>query len=240
MASVDSLRVAAATRSVARRRPTALFAANIAAKVTAVVLSLFPLAAPNRPQFRGKAMRPRAIAYPLIPLAVPVTWLRRGRPQPYPHAADLVLSLPLILDAGANAFDVYRRVKNFDLLVHTVNALFGVTVFGAALSPLMPNRWSAAALATSLGISGAALWEVAEFAALKSGEEGLELSYENTMLDVLTSAVGASLGGIVTAAVLWPHRAEVGALFGWRLVERPRRRPRRSDEPAENQVDGVA
>lgn len=204
-----------------RARPSrGLGSANVIAKAAAITLALYPLSAPDRPQFRSKAMRPRAIVYPLIPLAIPVTWLRRGRPAPYPHAVDLMLSLPLILDAGANAFDVYRRVKDFDLLVHTVNALVGVTAFGAALSPLMPNRWSAAALAASLGISGAALWEVAEFAALKSGERGLELSYDNTMLDVLTSAIGAVGGGLVTAAILWPRRAEIGALFGWRSVER--------------------
>jgi len=199
-----------------------LAVANTVAKITAVGLSLYPLAAPDRPQFRGKAMRPRAIAYPMIPLAVPVTWLRRGRPAPYPHAADLLLSLPVILDAGANAVDIYRRVRNFDLLVHTVNAFVGAIVFGAALAPLMPNRWSSAALATSLGISMAAIWELAEFTALKSGEDGLELTYENTMLDIATSSLGAAAAGIVTAAVVWPRRAEVGALFGWRLVERPR------------------
>ena len=226
MGEDNGLHTPLGSASTARRRSRALAAVNIVAKATAVALSLYPLAAPGKPQFNGKAMRPRAIAYPLVALAVPVTWLGRGRPAPYPHAADLLLGLPLILDAGANTFDVYRRVKDFDLLVHTANALFGVTAFGAALSPLMPNRWSAAALATSLGISGAALWEVAEYAARKSGETGLELSYENTMLDVATSAVGAVAGGIITAVVLWPRRAEVGALFGWRLVERPPRAPR--------------
>lgn len=232
MAALSAVHADGESAAHVQRGPTVLAAANIAAKVTAVALSAYPLSELDRPQFRGKAMRPRAILYPLIPLAVPLTWLRRGRPSPYPHAADLALSLPLVLDAGANTLDVYRRVKNFDLLVHTVNALCGVIAFGAALSPLMPNRWSAAALATSLGISGAALWEVAEYAALKSGERGLDLTYENTMLDVLTSAIGAAIGGAVTAAVLWPRRAEVGALFGWRLVERPHRPLRRLDEPA--------
>ena len=47
------------------------------------------------------------------------------------------------------------------------------------------------------------------------------------MLDIVTSAVGAAAGGIITAVALWPRRAEVGALFGWRLVERPPRAPRR-------------
>lgn len=220
--AADRVQSRTGATSAERRRPTILAVANTVAKITAVGLSLYPLAAPDRPQFRGKAMRPRAIAYPMIPLAVPVTWLRRGRPAPYPHAADLLLSLPVILDAGANAVDIYRRVRNFDLLVHTVNAFVGAIVFGAALAPLMPNRWSSAALATSLGISMAAIWELAEFTALKSGEDGLELTYENTMLDIATSSLGAAAAGIVTAAVVWPRRAEVGALFGWRLVERPR------------------
>ncbi|HZP97191.1 MAG TPA: hypothetical protein VFC31_12805 [Candidatus Limnocylindria bacterium] len=172
-------------------------------------------------------MRARAFAYSLLPLAIPLTWLRRGRPTPYPHAVDLLLSLPVVLDAGANAFDLYRRVRAFDLAVHGVNAALGVSALGAGLSPLMPNRWSAAALATSLGISGEALWELAEYGALKSGEDGLALTYENTMLDILASTIGALAGALVVGALLWPRRGEVGALFGWRLVERAARPPRR-------------
>jgi len=201
--------------------------ANIAAKLIAVTLALYPLWVPDLPQFRGKAMRARAFAYSLLPLAIPLTWLRRGRPTPYPHAVDLLLSLPVVLDAGANAFDLYRRVRAFDLAVHGVNAALGVSALGAGLSPLMPNRWSAAALATSLGISGEALWELAEYGALKSGEDGLALTYENTMLDILASTIGALAGALVVGALLWPRRGEVGALFGWRLVERAARPPRR-------------
>lgn len=145
-----------------------------------------------------------------------------------------MLSLPVVLDAGANALDVYRRVPRFDLLVHGVNATLGVSAFGAGLSPLMPNRWSAAILAASLGVSGEALWELAEYGALKSGEGGLALTYENTMLDILTSTVGALVGGLVVGALLWPRRGEVGALFGWRLVERAARPPRRPEQRGGN------
>ena len=125
---------------------------------------------------------------------------------------DITLALPLVLDAGANAFDVYRRMENIDLAIHAVNTALVVAGLGAALAPVMPNRWSTAALATSLGIAGEALWEVAEFAALKTGEDGLELTYDNTMLDIISSSIGAALGGLVTAAALWPRRGEVGAL----------------------------
>lgn len=86
----------------------------------------------------------------------------------------------------------------------------------------MPNRWAAAALATSLGISLEALWEVAEYVAHRRGETGMTLTYENTIADIASSSVGAAVGGLVTAALLWPRRGEVGALFGWRLVERVR------------------
>lgn len=192
---------------------------NIAAKAAAIGLAALPLVDADRPGYRHKAMRARALAYPLIPLAIPATWWRRGRPSPYPHAIDLALSLPLIVDAGASAVDLYR-IRNFDFGVHAVNTAVAVAALGAGLSPLMPNRWSTAALATSLGISLEALWEVAEWLALKSGEDGMSLTYDGTITDIIASSLGAAVGGLVTAGVLWPRRAEVGAVFGWRLVQR--------------------
>ena len=207
-----------------------LAAANAALKGAAICLALYPLVRPDKPQFQHKAMRPRALIYPLVPLAIPVTWWRRARPAPYPHAMDITLALPLVLDAGANAFDVYRRMENIDLAIHAVNTALVVAGLGAALAPVMPNRWSTAALATSLGIAGEALWEVAEFAALKTGEDGLELTYDNTMLDIISSSIGAAFGGLVTAAALWPRRGEVGALFGWRLIQRSRGSARRAND----------
>lgn len=60
-----------------------LISANVAAKLLAIALALYPLYVPDRPQFRGKAMRARAVVYPLLPFAIPLTWLWRGRPTPY-------------------------------------------------------------------------------------------------------------------------------------------------------------
>ena len=199
-----------------------LLPVNIATKAIALVLAALPLLAPDRPGYRRKAMRARAVVYPLVPMAIPVTWRRRGRPAPYPHAIDIALALPLILDAGANASDLYGRIRNLDLVVHLVNTGLVVAAVGAGLSPLMPNRWSAAVLATSLGISGEALWEIAEYLAQRSGATGMDLSYDNTTHDLISSSVGAAIGGLATAGLLWPRRGEVGALFGWRLVQRPR------------------
>lgn len=200
-----------------RLRPLA--AANALTKAVAIALAGLPFLAPERPGYHRKAMRARAIVYPLVPLAIPFIWWRRGRPAPYPHAVDIGFSLPLILDAGANALDLYR-IKNLDLIVHFVNTGMVVAAFGAGLAPLMPNRWTAAALATSLGISLEALWEVAEYMAHRTGETGLTLTYDNTIADIASSSLGAGFGGLLTAGVLWSHRAAVGALFGWRLVER--------------------
>lgn len=94
--------------------------ANIATKVAAIGLAALPILDPDRPGYRRKAMRARAVAYPLVPLAIPLTWGLRGRPAPYPHAVDLALSVPLIIDAGANAVDLYR-IRHLDLVVHLVN-----------------------------------------------------------------------------------------------------------------------
>lgn len=112
-----------------------------------------------------------------------------------------------------------RRVPRLDLVVHAANAALLGSAAGAAIAPLLSSRWLTAALIASFGVTGEALWEVAEYLALRSGETGLELTYENTMHDLIASTTGALAGGVVTAVLIWPRRGEVGRLFGWRLVE---------------------
>jgi len=59
------------------------------------------------------------------------------------------------------------------------------------------------------------LWEAAEFALMKSGASGLQLTYENTIQDLVASLTGASIGAGVVATVLWPAVRPPATLFGW-------------------------
>ena len=50
---------------------------------------------------------------------------------------------------------------------------------------------------------------------MKSGSSGLQLTYENTIQDLVTSFLGGVLAAIVVATVLWPKPGTPRSLFGW-------------------------
>jgi len=77
---------------------------DIAVKVIAIVMVVVPLFDPAASQFMGKALALRTIAAPLFVLAIPAIWLVRRRPVPYPYLADIMLAMPIVLDAAGNGF----------------------------------------------------------------------------------------------------------------------------------------
>jgi hypothetical protein len=50
---------------------------------------------------------------------------------------------------------------------------------------------------------------------MKSGASGLQLTYENTIQDLVVSLSGAAVAALVVATVLWPSSGTPVALFGW-------------------------
>jgi hypothetical protein len=79
-------------------------AVHLALKAALVGLLIFAVARPDLPQFAGKVMTGRAIAYPLAALVVPAVWwaLSRRRRVAYPWAIDILLVLPFLIDTAGN------------------------------------------------------------------------------------------------------------------------------------------
>ena len=72
-------------------------------------------------QFEGKAFVRRLATYPVAALVVPLVWtLRRRRPS-YPYAADVLLTLPFLIDTAGNALDLYDMIEWWDDANHLVN-----------------------------------------------------------------------------------------------------------------------
>jgi hypothetical protein len=59
------------------------------------------------------------------------------------------------------------------------------------------------------------LWEIGEFALMRSGSSGLQLTYENTIQDLGFSLAGAALGALVVVTLLWRAEGTPASLFGW-------------------------
>jgi hypothetical protein len=187
---------------------------DLAIKALVVGLSLYPLARPGSSHFAGKAMGARALLYPATTLLIPAVWLLSGRPSPYPVLADAALGLPFVVDAGANVLGLFA-IQGFDVIPHVSGWFFLCVAFGLAVGPLVDQPLVAFGLVLGFGAVLDILWEAAEFALMKSGESGLQLTYENTIQDLVASLTGAAIGAVVVATVLWPAVRPPATLFGW-------------------------
>jgi len=192
----------------------ALVLVAIAVKLAVVGLALYPLVRPGSGHFAGKAMGVRAVLYPAVTLLIPAIWLLAGQPHAYPALADIALGLPFAIDAGANVLGLFA-IRGFDAIPHATGWFFLSIAFGLAIAPLAGERWTLFLLVLGFGAVVDILWEAGEFAMMKSGASGLDLTYENTIRDLLMSLSGAAVAALVMATVLWPAPGTPATLFGW-------------------------
>ncbi len=176
-------------------------AAIAVVKATIVALAVDAFVNSESPRFRGKAMRVRAIGYTGALLIVPIAWRARGRgngrAEAYPRALDLAVALPLLADAGGNAVGIYQRA-HVDDAIHFANTALATAVVGAVAIPRTRTAWEAAGFAAMAGIAASAVWEMAEWIAMKLGADGMDLTYDDTMADLIEGSAGAVLGGVIT------------------------------------------
>ena len=188
--------------------------AVLASKGLVVALSIYPLVRSGSSHFAGKAMGIRAVLYPAVTLLIPIVWLASGQPSPYPVVADVALAVPFVVDAGANVLGLFA-IPGFDAIPHASGWFFLCIAFGLAVAPLAGHPLIAFGLVLGFGAVIDILWEVAEFALMKSGSSGLQLTYENTIQDLVLSLTGAAIAAVVVATVLWPAAGTPASLFGW-------------------------
>ena len=172
-------------------------AAITAVKATVIALAVDAFVNAESPRYHGKGMRLRAIGYAGGMLLVPLAWRLRGRREPYPRELDLAVTLPLLVDAGGNAIGIYRG-SHVDDLIHFADGALVSAVAGALATPRVRTSWEAAGVATLTGTAAAGLWEIGEWVGLKLGAKGMDLTYDDTMTDLIETTAGAVLGGVIT------------------------------------------
>jgi hypothetical protein len=203
----------------------ALEVAIIAAKGATIACAIDGFVNADTPRLRGKAIRTRAIGYTAALFIVPAIWRvmpDRGR---YPRGLDLAVTVPLLIDAGGNALGLYEEA-HLDDVVHFLNAAIVAGVAGALYGTRTDEPWEAAMAGAGTAIAGETIWEIAEFAAMKLGADGMNLTYEDTMADLAESTLGAIAGGIVTWLRMPRAKAERRrgwrhAVAGWRRAGEP-------------------
>lgn len=165
-------------------------------------------------RLRGKGIRTRAIGYVGGLFIVPIAWRLlpdRGR---YPRELDLAVSMPLLLDAGGNALGMYEKA-HIDDAVHVANAAILSGVAGALFAPRVDERWQAALAAAGVAVAAGSLWEICEFIGWRLGADGMNLTYADTMDDLIEDFAGAALGGLFTLTRT-PRAKHERARAGWR------------------------
>jgi hypothetical protein len=172
-------------------------AATALVKAAVVALAVDAFVNSDQPRFKGKAMKVRALGYAGTLLLVPLAWRLRGRREPYPRELDLLVALPILADAGGNAVGIYQRA-HVDDAIHFANGALLAGVIGAVAAPRERTGWEAASFATATATSVAAGWEMFEWVAMKLGAKGMDLSYDDTMEDLIETGAGAVMGGLFT------------------------------------------
>lgn len=172
----------------------AWWAAIAAAKAATIGFAVDTFRRADTPRLRGKGIRRRFIGYVGGPFLVPLAWRLSRHPGPYPRGLDLAVTAPLLLDAGGNALGVYEEA-HVDDVVHFLNAAVVAGVASALLAPRLKEPWQAAVAGSAVSMTAATAWEIAEYGAMRLGADGLHLTYEDTMDDIIESWLGAIVGG---------------------------------------------
>jgi hypothetical protein len=184
-------------------------------KLIFALACLFVILRLDLPQFQGKAMGERMIAYPLLVAAIPAIWWwrkRTGRSAGgYPYAADFLLTLGIVLDVGGNIFDFYDSLPWYDDLMHLLNWGFYAGAFGSLLLRTKLGPWPIFGLSLGFGAITAILWEGMEWLGfIRFGME-LETAYFDTLLDEHLALVGATVAAWIVARVA-ARRSANGAI----------------------------
>lgn len=190
-------------RGTAPRSGRAAIALDVAVKLATLGLLVLALAAPDLPQFQGKAFAGRAIAYPVALAIVPVAWWWLGRRQgrAYPVATDILLGLPFLIDMLGNALNLYDTVDWWDDANHLVNW----ALHTAAISLLIRSNRLPSAAQAAIGIAWASttaiLWELAEYVAFVPDSPEAATAYADTLGDLALGLLGGTIAAVVVA--LW-------------------------------------
>jgi hypothetical protein len=190
---------------------------TLAAKAATVGFAVDALIHHESPRLRGKAIRTRAIGYTAALFIVPVAWrLLPGARGPYPRTLDFLLTAPLLADAAGNAFGVYEQAR-VDDAVHAANAAILAGVSGSLIAPHVDEPWHAALAGGAVAIAGESLWESLEYLAFRLGQDGMDLTYEDTMDDIIGTWIGAVVGALFVLTRP-PRRTSRHGSPGWRAL----------------------
>ena len=159
------------------------------------------VAFPGWEQFEGKGMAFRAPFYLLPLVVVPLVWKWRGSHPPYPYLVDALVVSPFLVDTLGNVFNFYNNYPVTDDVLHFVNWVLLLAGVSLALLRLGLGRLNIWVLAWGIGGLAIIWWEAAEYLVQELGTAGLQLTYEDTIGDLVLSTTGGAVGSALALAL---------------------------------------
>jgi hypothetical protein len=181
--------------------------AALAAKVLLFGLLLAALIWPDLSGIKGKASTARLVVYPIGAMVLPLWWWAYGRARSelhnrFPWHADLLLTLPWLVDLIGNRLNLFDTVSWWDDAMHFI--LWGLLTAGGllAFAPPTLSRGLTAFVALGFGATAEVVWEIGEYVAFIRSSPELQTAYTDTLGDLGLGSLGALLAGLI----LYPLR----------------------------------
>ena len=176
--------------------------AAVLAKVLLFGLLLSALIWPDLSGIKTKASTARLIVYPIGGMVLPLWWWAYGRTRStlhrsFPWAADLLMTLPWLIDLIGNRLNLFDTDDWWDDAMHFV--LWGFLTAGVllAFAPRDLSRPITTFVALGFGATAAIVWEVGEYVTFVRNSPELATAYTDTLGDLTLGTSGALLAGLV-------------------------------------------
>jgi hypothetical protein len=130
-------------------------------------------------------------------IIVPIVWWLRKKRTPYPYLVDALVIAPFLADTLGNVFGFYLRYDATDDALHFLNWVLLMGGITLAILRTNVNRLTAWALGWGLGALAIIWWEAAEWLVQELGTNGLQLTYGDTIGDLILSSTGGAVGSAI-------------------------------------------
>jgi hypothetical protein len=176
------------------------------AKLLLLGLLLSALIWPDLSGIKGKASTARLVVYPIGGMVLPLWWWAYGRTRSklhrtFPWPADLLMTLPWLIDLIGNRLNLFDTVDWWDDAMHFV--LWGFLTAGVLLAfvPRDLSRALTTFIALGFGSTAAVVWEVGEYVTFVRNSPELQTAYTDTLGDLALGTLGALLAGLLVHEV---------------------------------------
>ncbi len=178
-----------------RGRPL-LWQLDVAIKLVMVAL-LVVGAFSGLQQFEGKAFGGRLVFYPLAVFVLPVAWRVFASERPFPYLADVLITLPFLIDVVGNAADLYDTVVWWDDANHLVNWALLSGGAGLLIPRARVEAWALAGLVIGFGTTSAIGWELMEYVTFIRDSPEFATAYVDTLGDLALGTLGSGLAAVL-------------------------------------------